>query len=218
MPNTARRKTNISACFSPAATRALAIPRMSDRGSPRALSDGIGPLIQLHTHRPCANFAVCGNTESQLHLDGKGGVCSFCFHEFWPYGSLTFARHDPPRECPICHDSKPQFIQFPCLGKHGICVACFRSPLTIEFDPKEAPNPHAFGLPKFKRSFTRKRRNHLFRRWMILQDAAFDMYEEALSTYSFEIDARKTACRLSLTRCPMCRGPSPWAPVQEQAP
>ena len=74
---------------------------------------------------PCPNFEFCVHSCPQWVFDCHRGTCLNCGITFNSQ-RLSFTNFEDPIDCPICLDSKHNFIKHPAGCGHEMCRDCFR--------------------------------------------------------------------------------------------
>jgi hypothetical protein len=121
-------------------------------------------------------------------------------------GRLQFSKADPADGdvCPICLEEGGERVQMTCGGNHNVCTECFRKPLTIV----RYPTQFDFGCPRFRPDT--QGQLDIIAAWRRLHPARYAAFLRALRAFGTDSDERAVAQKELLTRCPVCRGGSPW--------
>jgi len=74
--------------------------------------------------QPCANFALCRNTDPQWVLECHGGLCvqpcDMMWGRIFEFSSFTANEH-----CPVCLDTGAATVVYEC--RHMVCAKCYGS-------------------------------------------------------------------------------------------
>ena len=154
----------------------------------------------------CPNYSVCHAAGTKWAFSQHAGLCPACY---MCLGHLHFftQRNDSVSSgdvCPICLEQGGERVQMTCGGNHDMCTACFRQPLTFV----RYPTLFDFGCPRFKPGTPGQL--DIIEAWRRLHPAKYIAFFKSLVAFGTDRDKRASAQKELLTRCPVCRGGSPW--------
>lgn len=150
----------------------------------------------------CPNYSVCRAYGTKSAFGRHEGLCPACYVCL---GHLHFTEPNSSADvCPICLEEGGSRVQMTCGRNHNMCTVCFRQPLTFV----RYPTLFDFGCPKFMPGTPGQL--DIIVAWRSLHPAKYTAFFRSLVAFGTDRDKRAVAQKELLTRCPVCRGGSPW--------
>jgi hypothetical protein len=161
---------------------------------------------------PCTNFKFCGRRLPGWIISARGDLCSSCDTRVGTLDIFQASQSTDP--CPICYESTPDRVRMICgNASHSICMPCFRKPDSLYF-PHLTANSFGCVYPfplETKVNVERCANNRQYDAWKEEYPMEYSLFVSATNHCEDQYVTMHDTLVETLSRCPLCRGASPWA-------